>query len=66
MNGPEKPDNTGNADYDDDVLDAGWVPQPEAVAPEPAAHPPRPSRVASEDADAFLDGVYRSQGDGFD
>jgi len=57
-----KPDVTGRAEYDDEVLDAGWVPPLEAIAPEPDVHPPVPSRTVGTDADAFLEVVYRSQG----
>ncbi|QID16497.1 hypothetical protein G3580_01970 [Nitrogeniibacter mangrovi] len=62
MDSHDKPGITGAADYDDDVLDSGWMPMPEAVAPEPAAHPPGPNRAACDDADAFLRGIYRSEG----
>lgn len=58
----DKSDPTDDADYDDAVLDSGWMPQPDAVSPEPPSHHPRPSDVARDDADVFLDIVYRSQG----
>ncbi|MCB1959485.1 MAG: hypothetical protein KDE68_02995 [Rhodocyclaceae bacterium] len=48
--------------YDDAVLNAGWLPQPESVSPEPAGHPPVSSPAAEEDAEAFLKSIYRSQG----
>ncbi|TVT47385.1 MAG: hypothetical protein FHP94_14960 [Denitromonas halophila] len=48
-------------DYEDEILDAGWLPQPEAVAPEPESHPPASPSAAREDADAFLQTVYRNQ-----
>lgn len=62
MSDNNTPAMTGCPDYDDEVLDAGWVPPPEAVAPEPDAHPPVPNQAASRAADEFLDVVYRSQG----
>lgn len=62
MTSKDKPEITGSADYDDAVLDSGWLPCPETVSPEPPMHPPRPSRVARDDADAFLQGIYRSEG----
>jgi len=58
----DKPATTGHADYDDAVLDAGWLPLPETVSPEPLTHPPRPSHAARDDAEAFLQGVYRRDG----
>ena len=56
------PEKAGAPDYDDHVLDAGWLPCPEAVSPEPDVHPPKPSAAAHEDADAFIQGIYRSEG----
>lgn len=53
---------TGRPEYDDEVLDAGWVPPPEAIAMEAEGHPPVPNQAASEQVDQFLDVVYRSQG----
>ena len=47
--------------YDDAVLNAGWLPQPESVAPEPETHPPVSSPAAREDAEAFIKSIYRSQ-----
>ncbi len=47
-------------DYGDEVLNASWLPQPEAML---AAHRSQPSRPRSAiaDPDAFLRDIYRSQ-----
>jgi hypothetical protein len=58
----DRPAAAGADEYDDAVLDAGWLPQPDSVSPEPQGHPPRPSRAARDDADAFIKAIYRSQG----
>jgi hypothetical protein len=48
--------------YDEEVLNAGWLPQPEVMPQlqehiaEPAEHMPPP-----EDVEAFLEAVYRYQ-----
>lgn len=48
--------------YDDEVLDAGWLPQPEEAlqlqehSAETAEHMPPP-----EDVEAFLEAMYRYQ-----
>ena len=60
MDKKDKPAEAGEQ-YDEEVLNAGWMPQPEAVAPQPGAHQPVSSPAAEEDADAFLESVYRSQ-----
>ncbi|WP_227815401.1 hypothetical protein [Nitrogeniibacter aestuarii] len=62
MNDKNTPAMTGRPDYDDEVLDAGWVPPPEALSVEPEGHPPVPNEAASKQVDDFLDVVYRSQG----
>lgn len=60
MDKKDKPTEVGE-EYDEEVLNAGWMPQPEDVAPEPDAHAPDSAPAAEEDADAFLESVYRSQ-----
>jgi hypothetical protein len=47
-------------DYGDEVLDAGWLPQPEAAL---ASRRPSVARshTAVSDPDAFLRDIYRSQ-----
>lgn len=47
-------------DYGDEVLNAGWLPQPEAALAARRVQPSRP-RSAVADPDAFLRDVYRSQ-----
>lgn len=47
-------------DYGDEVLNAGWLPQPEAAQATRRASPARP-RSAVADPDAFLRDVYRAQ-----
>lgn len=46
--------------YGDEVLNAGWLPQPEAATGGVRAQPNRP-RSAVDDPDAFLRDVYRLQ-----
>lgn len=60
MTKKDKPAEAGEQ-YDEEVLNAGWMPQPETVAPQPDAHPSGSSPETDEDADAFLESVYRSQ-----
>lgn len=60
MTKKDKPAEAGEQ-YDEEVLNAGWMPQPETVAPQPDAHPQGSSPATEEDADAFLESVYRSQ-----
>lgn len=49
--------------YDDEILDANWMPRPDAPlgvvrsAAIDDGHPP----VGAEDVEAFLDGIYRNQ-----
>ncbi len=47
------------ARYDEDVLNAGWLPQPQEAAPAhaAAAHP----NPLATDLEAFLARVYRTQ-----
>jgi hypothetical protein len=47
-------------DYGDEVLNAGWLPQPEASTSGVRVQPSRP-RSAVDDPDAFLRDVYRLQ-----
>jgi hypothetical protein len=49
-----------NQDYGDEVLNASWLPQPEAALAGRRTQPSRP-RSAVADPDAFLRDVYRSQ-----
>jgi hypothetical protein len=49
--------------FEDEVLNAGWLPQPEArleTHPHLEQHEKRPA-VAAADADAFLRALYRNQ-----
>ncbi|MFH1816053.1 MAG: hypothetical protein ABIF28_18070 [Pseudomonadota bacterium] len=50
----------GRQDYGDEVLDAGWLPQPEAAL---ASRRPSVARshTAVSDPDAFLRDIYRLQ-----
>ena len=49
--------------YDDEILDASWLPRPDAPlkvirsAARDEEHPP----VEDEEAEAFLDAIYRNQ-----
>ena len=49
--------------YDDEILDANWMPRPEAPlrvirsAARDEGHPP----TEPEEAEAFLEGIYRNQ-----
>ncbi|MBP6097240.1 MAG: hypothetical protein KBF58_04205 [Methyloversatilis sp.] len=47
-------------DYGDEVLNAGWLPQPEAATGGVRTQSNRP-RSAVDDPDAFLRDVYRLQ-----
>ncbi|ATE61405.1 hypothetical protein [Thauera sinica] len=51
-----------NERYDDEVLNAGWLPPglvPRLAEAVPAPHPPR--KPPPEDVDAFLRAIYRNQ-----
>lgn len=57
------PEQDSQVDYDDEILDANWMPRPEAIlravrsAASDETHPP----AGSEDAEAFLRAIYRNQ-----
>ncbi len=61
---PDKPTDLESADaYDEEVLNANWLPQPE-LAPqlqEVEAERGRRKPAQPEDVDAFLRSVYRNQ-----
>jgi len=59
MNHPKTSATQAGLTYDDEVLDAGWVPPPEAAAMPAAVGPATPAGAA---VDEFLEIVYRSQG----
>ncbi len=50
-------------EYGDEVLDANWLPRPEGPLKviRSAARDEGQPRVADEEADAFLDAIYRNQ-----
>ena len=56
-------DTDDSPEYGDEVLDASWLPRPEGPlkvirsAARDEGHPP----VADEEAEAFLDAIYRNQ-----
>jgi len=58
MRDHNKPAMNGAAEYDDEVLDAGWVP-PESMGLPPKSRAPLGGASRVEE---FLDIVYRSQG----
>ncbi|THF62844.1 hypothetical protein E6C76_16375 [Pseudothauera nasutitermitis] len=64
MSADNKPAAIDPAPYDDEVLDAGWLPRPE-IAPrlqEHAAEAAREPRMPPPmDVEAFLAAVYRNQ-----
>lgn len=51
------------AEYDDEILDASWLPRPDGPlkAVRSAARDEIRPRVVDEEADAFLDAIYRNQ-----
>ncbi len=61
----EKPTDLDSADdaYDEEVLNANWLPQPELArqAREIEARRGRRKPAQPEDVDAFLQSVYRNQ-----
>ncbi|MCB1909330.1 MAG: hypothetical protein KDH15_18350 [Rhodocyclaceae bacterium] len=56
-------DAAAEARYDDEVLDASWLPRPDAPLKviRSAARDEEEPPVADEEADAFLDAIYRNQ-----
>lgn len=54
---------TGTTDYDDEVLNSGWVPCPELrLQPAVGCYDRRPRKLRSVvDPDEFLRGIYRLQ-----
>lgn len=50
-------------EYDDEILDANWLPRPDAPlkAVRSAARDEVKPRVIDDEADAFLDAIYRNQ-----